>query len=290
VRRPFFLLSALLLTAGCHKGATAPTPPFPGGSLTAAEQAAFGQGIEISVATAINTLTVMGDSAGLAPALPTCATHSAAVTDEDMDFIADLDSLVYAGSACTTLLGDTTSLAYGGLIVLSDPTPTVFDGALSTTLTEFESTITTPSSSQRTNYTGTVTVTEPVPGQLLEQVNTAVSLLTRVNGPTTAHTAYSHTWADSFAVAGPATMIVGNTPLPAGTFTIRGTTAILNATRSFALTLSTPTALAIDPTCSTSEHVTAGVLTGVVKPTTAGNGSITLTWNGCGAPAISVGG
>jgi hypothetical protein len=286
-RRIVALAALALVVSACHSAATAPVPSFPGGSLSAAQRARYGLGLETAVAAGVNTLTAVGDSADFAAGL-TCATHSGTLI-ESVDSIFDLDSATYTPNACTYLVGDTITYSYGGLLIITDPTPTVFDGNLNTGLAAFEQMITTPSTSQRTNYNGTVAVSEPAFGQLTQVVKASISVETQLNGTITGHVAYTHTWADTFTVASPANdTIIGTTPLPAGSFAITGTTALLDSTLSVSFVLSTPTVLTIDPTCATPEHVTSGVLTGQVTPASSGTGSIVLTWNGCARPAVTI--
>jgi hypothetical protein len=81
------------------------------------------------------------------------------------------------------------------------------------------------------------------------------------------------------------TLLVEGDALPAGTFSISGQDTFTVNSTPYAFTVSTPTALTVDPTgCPTS--VTSGVVT-VTFSGHGASGSATITWTACGTYTIT---
>jgi hypothetical protein len=70
-------------------------------------------------------------------------------------------------------------------------------------------------------------------------------------------------------------------PLPIGHLTLSGTAHWTRSTEDWTITLATPVALHLDPTCAAPQRITSGqlTLTGTIN---GADGTLTLTWSACG--------
>ena len=124
------------------------------------------------------------------------------------------------------------------------------------------------------------TVTETT-GMLTQSNQMTLTIMS--TGTDTINTSLAQNWMATFAFSG--SQLTGNEGLPAGTVNFTGTTNYTGDGKTFALAVSTPTALTFDPTCNTASQVTAGSIQATFSGT---NGStyVTLTWSGCQDPSI----
>jgi hypothetical protein len=110
--------------------------------------------------------------------------------------------------------------------------------------------------------------------------HTITNFVTQVSHESGRVTTHTRDWVGRFVATTPGTIGLG-LPLPAGAWTVAGTGSWATANRTWSVTISTPTALAYDPTCTVSPRFTAGrVLLVVTRNAEVTNVQIDFT--GCG--------
>jgi hypothetical protein len=108
-------------------------------------------------------------------------------------------------------------------------------------------------------------------------VTNFTTVWTHASGRRTTHV---KDWAARFTAATPGTIALG-IPLPAGSWTLNGTSTWTTANRSFSVAVTTPEALQYDPSCQVTPRFTDGTLDLVVTR----NGQVTnveITFINCG--------
>jgi len=206
-------------------------------------------------------------------------TVPASPADQDGDGIPD--TLVTAAAPNCTLVSDSLTLTVSGSLTLGDPTPTTADADYTTTIDNFVIGLTSGSNTASISLNGTADVSETT-GLLTESNQLTLGL--SASGSETLNATYAQNWMAMFAFSGP--QLTGSTSLPAGSLSITGTTNYTGAGKSFALAITTPTALTFDPSCSTASQITSGTVKAVFSGT-SGSAFVTLTWSGCEDPVVN---
>jgi hypothetical protein len=212
--------------------------------------------------------------------VPSCVTvQPDPPIDTDGDGIPDTVTMTAAANCQFTQ--DSLTFSLGGSLIEGDPTPTVPDADYTATVNNLVIGFSGNGDSATIGLDGTATVTE-TSGSLTQNNNLTLTLVS--SGTDTVNATYAQNWTATFAFSG--STLLGSGQLPNGTLTITGTTNYSGNGKSYALAISTPTPLTIDPSCSTGSQVTAGVVQATFSGTN-GADFVTLTWTGCQAPAVA---
>ena len=204
-----------------------------------------------------------------------CVSPSTA-TDSDGDGVPDDATYLFTAPPCefTGWRGGTLDIV--GSLRIQDPTPTNAGFGYEATLTGLRSRFTSPDAKVIYDVTrnGTRTVSGSVSGLLL---TADLQVVRTFAGHPDA--AIDKQWSINFT---PATPLQINALLPSGTLDIAGTADWTRGTEHFALTITTPTPLQYDATCtSTVQRIRAGQLNAAG---TFGemDGIVRVTWRECG--------
>ena len=280
-------LSAAMLLAGCSSDTTSPGSA----ELSAAAAADAGAASQDEMEQATESFTVAGalDPAGAgfssasvpsgAPAfsfafLQNCASLSSE-TDTDGDGAPDNAVFTFALPAChfESFRGGTLDLT--GTITLSDPTPAAADFAWHALLGDFTFNVT---NVQSETFTAVRNGTRDLTGN--------ANGLTLANNVTTVRTASGHPSIQvthnlqlDFTPAVAGTLAEGE-PLPSGTITSTGTLTFTRGSDSRTFTVTTPTPLQYDATCTgpRRERIRAGE----VRWTLPSGAYVSVVWTACG--------
>jgi hypothetical protein len=211
--------------------------------------------------------------------VPSCVTVVPATpSDQDSDGIPDTVTMT-AGQGCT-FTNDTLTLSVSGSMSYGDPTPATPDADYMATVNNLTIGFSNASDTATVALNGAATVTE-TSGSLSQSNQLTVTIMS--TGTDTVNTSFAQNWMATFAFSG--SPLMANQGLPAGSVSFTGTTNYTGNGKSFALAISTPTALTFDPTCTTASQVTAGTLQATFSGTN-GTAYVSLTWSGCQDPAI----
>lgn len=277
--------STALVLAACSSDSTSPGSP----ELSAAASADAGAASQDEMEQATESFTVQGaldpaatsfasgavssGSASLAsPFLQNCASLSS-ITDSDGDGAPDNAVFTFALPAChfENFRGGTLDLT--GTITLSDPTPTAADFAWHASLADFTFKAT---NAQSETFTAVRNGTRDLTGN--------ATGLTLANNITTVRTAGGHPSVQvthnlqlSFTPTG--TLERGQ-PLPSGTITSTGTLTFVRDGDSRTFTVTTPTPLQYDATCSGPRR--ARIKSGEVRWTLPSGAYVSVVWSACG--------
>ncbi|MBA2628254.1 MAG: hypothetical protein H0U85_09585 [Gemmatimonadales bacterium] len=209
------------------------------------------------------------------PARIGCATVSS-TADADNDGAPDNAVLTFALPACHFDGFRGGSLELTGTITVSDPTPSSADFAFHSLLTDFTFKAT---NAQNESFTAVRNGTRDLTGN--------GAGLTLANNVTTVRTASGrpsmqvvHNLQFSFTPAAGSTLARG-APLPSGTISEAGTLTFTRGTESRTFTVSTPTPLEYDASCSGPRR--ARIRAGEVHWTLASGGYVRVVWTACGA-------
>ncbi len=212
--------------------------------------------------------------------LPPCITLVPAIPgDQDADGIPDTVTMT-AGANCT-FTQDSLTFSISGVLTEGDPTPTTPDADYMATVNNLVIGLSSGADSASIGLNGGTTVTETA-GSLSQSNQMTLTLAS--TGTDTVNASYAQNWMATFMYSG--SELLGSGSLPQGTLSITGTTNYTGNGKSFALAISTPTALTYDPTCTTASQLTAGVLQASFNGS-KGSAYITITWNGCQDPTVN---
>lgn len=280
-------LSAAMLLAGCSSDSTSPGSP----ELSASAAADAGSASQDEMEQATESFTVAGaldpagatfSSASLSAGSPdfsssflqNCASLSSE-TDTDGDGAPDNAVFTFALPAChfDTFRGGTLDLT--GTITLSDPTPTAADFAWHAALADYTFKVT---NVQSETFTAVRNGTRDLTGN--------ADGLTLANNITTVRTAgghpsiqVTHNLQLEFTPASAGTLVQGS-PLPSGTITSTGTLTFVRGSDSRTFTVSTPTPLQYDATCTGPRR--ARIRAGEVRWTLPSGAYVSVVWTACG--------
>jgi hypothetical protein len=210
-----------------------------------------------------------------------CPTISPSViVDTDGDGIADNVSETWGSDCADTSGGEIFSIS-GGLS-FSDATPSTPGLAYNANIDNFEIQESGSSAALSIAVNGTLGISETLTSVGVDANYTYNFAET---SPQAVTEAVTEKLTSSYTFPSTGSLLVEGDALPAGLFSISGqeTFAVNNTT--YAFTVSTPTALAVDPVgCATG--VTAGVVT-VGFSGQGATGTATITWTACGVYTIS---
>lgn len=229
-------------------------------------------------ATSFAVAAAPGFSANLVgPPHASCATVSSA-TDGDADGVPDSAVYTYALPACEFTNFDGGTLSLSGQVTVVDPTPAAADLARKVTLANFAWGYQNADNTKTYTVTrnGTRTFTGNAAGLTL---STNVTADREVPGKLTATIVHNVQW--NFTPAQGSTIQPGM-PIPSGTIAGSGTLTFSRGTDSRTFTVSTPTPLSYDSTCTgpRRDRIAAGEL----HWTLPSGGYIKIVWSGCGVP------
>jgi hypothetical protein len=213
---------------------------------------------------------------------PSCVSQvPASTTDEDSDGIPDTVTTTAAPN-CQLSSTDSLTLTASGSIILGDPTPTTADANYTATVDNFVVGLTSGTNTASIALNGTADVSETT-GMLTE--SNQLTLTLTASGADSLDASYAQNWMAMFTYTG--SPLSGQSSLPAGSLSIAGTTNFTGDGKTFALAISTPTALTFDPSCATASQITAGTVKAVFSGT-GGSTFVTLTWSGCQEPVVTL--
>jgi hypothetical protein len=211
--------------------------------------------------------------------VPSCVTISPnPPTDTDGDGIPDTVTMTAQPNCSFT--DDSLTFSISGSLIEGDQTPTVPDADYTATANNMVIGFSSGGDSATIGLNGTATVTETT-GSLSQNNDLTLTLMS--TGSDTVNATYGQNWMVTFTYTG--STLLGSSQLPSGTLNITGTTNYSGNGNSYALAITTPTALTFDPSCGTSSQVTAGAVQATFSGT-SGADYVTLTWTGCGAPTV----
>jgi hypothetical protein len=212
--------------------------------------------------------------------LPPCITFAPTnPVDEDSDGIPDTVSMTAAANC--TFTQDSLTFSISGGLTEGDPTPATPDADYMAAANNLVISLSSGANSASIGLNGGATVTETT-GSLSQSNQMTLSLAS--TGTDTVNATYAQNWMAAFSYSG--SELLGNGSLPQGTITLTGTTNYTGNGKSFALAISTPTALTYDPTCGTASQLTAGVLQASFNGA-KGSAYVTITWSGCQDPTVN---
>ncbi len=250
----------------------------PADSVTADVGATARDEVEAAV-SALTPITSL-EPIGTTPAAPTsfpapCVTPSSA-TDSDGDGVPDDATYIFTAPPCrfTGWRGGTLDVV--GQLRIQDPAPTSAGFGYEATVTGLRSRFT--NASNTVIYDVTRNGTRTVSGSTAALLLTAdLQVVRTFAGHPDA--AIDKKWSVDYT---PLTPLQINGPLPSGSLDIAGTADWTRGTEHFALTITTPTPLQYDASCTdTVQRIRAGEmhLAGTFDTM---NGFVRVTWNGCG--------
>ncbi|MGH7623707.1 MAG: hypothetical protein ACREOJ_00115, partial [Gemmatimonadaceae bacterium] len=282
------VLGALMLAAqACSSDSTAPRP------LTQEEADSVGHSIAASVSAAAEGMVYTGSvsiPAGMnarripgmvAPGLSldgtaVCGTESPdPPNDTDQDGVPDNVMVTFSGPACTTTAGEAT-ISIGGSVGISDFTPSAFDVAYQMTA-NLQASESVPDTSATLAYSASNLVTPTSGGATLSQQGT-LAVSSTLNGVTTSGSV-TNNWNGAFATTSGAGLTPFD-PVPAGSFTLSGSTQVTSQSGTFGATITTVTPLAYDPECPVDHPFRSGAVQATISSGFA-TGVILVTWTNC---------
>lgn len=280
-------LSAAMLLAGCSSDSTSPGTS----ELSASAAADAGAASQDEMEQATESFTVAGalDPAGATFSWASLAAGSAdfsssflqncaglsSETDTDGDGAPDNAVFTFALPAChfDSFRGGTLDLT--GTITLSDPTPTAADFAWHAVLADYTFKVT---NAQSETFTAVRNGTRDLTGN--------ADGLTLANNITTVRTASGHPSIQvthnlqlGFTPSTAGTLAQGS-PLPSGTISSTGTLTFVRGTDSRTFTVTTPTPLQYDATCTGPRR--ARIKAGEVRWTLPSGAYVSVVWTACG--------
>ena len=241
-----------------------------------AEASAFNPstGLNLSIATPPSALV-----AAVGP-ICTPTITPASPTNSDGDAVPDSIRVDFTGCAFTRgVMIHTLS----GTIDIIDPTPTTTDYAARHVLTNFtrslENTLTQRTVSARWNGTRQIEGTADTLGHTVTNMATDYTF---ANGATATHTL---NWVARFQADVAGSIVLGD-PLPAGVWTLTGTSTWAKGGLTWSVAVSTITALHFNPACAAEPQFDAGTLKLVV--TRAGAiSTVTVDFTACGQYTVT---
>jgi len=282
------ILGALVLAAqACSSDSTAPR------ALTQEEADSVGHSIAASVSAAAEGMVYSGAisiPSGMnarripgmvAPGLSldgaaVCGTESPdPPNDTDQDGVPDNLMVTFSEPACTTTNGENT-LSIGGSVGISDFTPGAYDVAYQMTA-NLQVTASVPDTSATLAYSASNLVTPTSGGATMSQQGT-LAVSSTLHGVTTSGSV-TNNWNGAFATTSGAAL----TPfeaVPAGSFTLSGSTQVTSQSGTFGATLTTVTPLAYDPQCPAEHPFRSGAVQATITSGFA-RGVIVVSWTNC---------
>jgi hypothetical protein len=281
-----------MLLAACSDSSS---PSTTANTLTAAQAQDLGQDVaedaaELSDASTFNTSTGISMMSGATPSgarllapPPACvAITPASPTNSDSDIIPD--SVRWAYDCGFVRANGMVVDSVTGTIDFFDPQPTVPSLGLKLVFTAF--------THQRINDLFPLRSFKAVHNGTREwggntdtlghTITNFVTVWTHASGRTTTH---AKTWAAKFVATTPGTIGL-NVPLPAGAWTVNGTSTWTTLNRSWSVQVTTVAPLQYDPSCDVSPKFTSGTLDLVVTR----NGAITnveIVFTACGQYTVT---
>jgi hypothetical protein len=269
--------AALTLVAGC--GDNQGSDGGPQSDITGAVAALVRDesGAALDALSLPTLLTPLGAGASSA-----CATPTTTPVDGDGDGVPDEATWIFTAPPCrfTGYRGGTLDVV--GDLRIEDPAPAAAGFGYQSTLTAVRSTFT-PSGDSPDVYTVTRNGTRALSGSVAGlQLSADLQVARTFAGKPDA--AVDEQWTATFT---PETPLQINTPLPGGTLDIAGTLDWTQGTDNFLLTVTTPTPLHYDASCSDARRFDAGELR--AAGTIAGTaGYVRVVWTECGKdPQVS---
>jgi hypothetical protein len=271
----FALPAAILLVAalGACNDSSGNSDDGPSAELTSSV-GALGHDEATAALDALTTPTLLAPlGAGDGPA---CATPSSAA-DSDGDGTPDDATYIFTAPPCrfTGYRGGTLDLV--GQLRIQDPAPDSAGFGYNSTLVALRATFTPPGENPSTysvTRNGTRALTGSVAGL---QLTTDLQVVRTFTG--LADAAVDEQWTVQFA---PETPLQINQPLPSGTLDVAGTQGWTRGTQTLDLTVTTPTPLHYNATCTEDarridegEMRAAGTFEGII-------GYVRIRWTGCG--------
>ena len=298
MRRVASVLTLTLAVAGAACTSQSITDQGGGASALTAYQA---DSLAASVATDVNELAEAsafdastgmdlasrpGHVAGQAvPPRPPCIVVSPTDPPTDMDGDMVPDSARFDFSACTYTRGSFT-FAVTGKVDIIDPAPTTPSLGVKSVFIGFGRSVTNTSTNQTLSavHDGTRQWTATA-DQLTHTIGlTGIpfsTVLTFPNGQTASH---AKNWSSIFTADVQGSIMFGS-PLPAGNWSLNGTSTWTKGARSWSATVTTQTPLHFNPGCSLAPRFDSGQLVLVV--TRMGQTfNVTITFTGCGAVTV----
>lgn len=265
----------LVLALSACSDSTAPS----GTIIPAAEVSQIGAAAGDEAEQAVGAITTPTAAGPVSPTAPGCATVDDE-TDTDGDFAPDAATYTFALPACsfTGFRGGTLEIT--GTILLSDPTPSAFDLAITATLTDFQFKYTSPNAllTYTATRNGTRTLTGNAAGASLSNQITVVRSVPDLPEATVVHNLLL-----VFTPAAGESLQFGQ-PLPNGTFTKSGTFTWSRGAVSRTFTVTTVAPLVWDASCTTDRKIASGE----IHATLANGGYISTVWTACGVnPTVS---
>jgi hypothetical protein len=279
----FALALTAAIIAGC--GENSLTTPGAGDELTRDIGLSARDEVEatLSALTLPTTLTPLGTTVE-AGAQSTPCVGSSTPADTDGDGIPDDASYLFTAPPCrfTGWRGGTLELV--GQLRIQDPAPTTAGFGYDATLTTLRARVTGPDPAviYDVERTGTRVLSGSVAGLLL---TTDFEVRRTFSGKPDAH--LHESWTVNYT---PSTPLQINGPLNSGTLSIAGTIFWVRGDENLALTVTTPTPLEFDATCTdTVQRIRNGEmhLAGNFGDT---DGFVRVRWTGCGKdPSLGFG-
>lgn len=272
--------AAVLCLAACSER-TGPQQP----ALTAAQADSIGQVLVADAQAELDVATAGGGPGFVPGAAPPIVTGSSPFTchvdvsptppvNSDGDRVADSVRVTFSDCVFTFRRGSDT---VRGIIDVVDPTPVNTDHALKLAFTDFArvhvnhdalmSSITWNGSRQVIRDSAKIS-------------QTAVDFRTDILFRDASTATHLRNW-DALFTADSAGAIRDDWWLPSGPLTITGTSTFTHGDHSFALDVTTPTALHFDATCQDRPKFDSGTLV-VVATRNGATSTITITFTGCG--------
>lgn len=287
-RRLLAAMVAVATSTACSDG-TSPS----GAALSTAQADSLAETLvmdvsEIAEASAFNPSTGLTLSSAAAPSAlvaavaPVCAPiiTPASPTNSDGDPVPDSIRVDFTG--CTFTRGVMVH-TLAGLIDIIDPTPTTTDYAVRHLLTNFtrslENTLTQQTVAARWHGVRQIEGTADTLGQA---VSNMVTDYTFANGATATHTP---NWVARFQADVAGSIVLGN-PLPAGAWTLTGTSTWAKGGLTWSIAVSTITALHFNPACAAEPQFDAGTLKLVVTRVGA-TSTVTVDLAACGQSTVT---
>ena len=287
-RRLLVGVVAVAAITACNNG-TSPSGP----ALSTAQADSLGETVvmdvsEIADASAFNQSTGLSLSIAAAPSAlvaavgPMCAPiiTPASPTNSDGDAVPDSIRVDFTG--CTFTRGVMIH-TLAGVIDIIDPTPATTDYAARHVLTDFtrslENTLTQRTVSARWNGTRQIEGTADTLGHT---VTNMVTDYTFANGATATHTL---NWVARFQADVAGSIVLGD-PLPAGAWTLTGTSTWAKGGLTWSVAVSTITALHFNPACAAEPQFDAGTLKTVVTRAGA-TSTVMVDFTACGQYTVT---
>ena len=277
------LVAAALLVGACDDGTSPSNPALSIALADSLSEVVATDVSELAEASSFDATTGLSLAlARAALAAPPCTptVEPSPPVNSDADAIPDSIRIDFTG--CTFTRGSVIH-TLAGTIDLVDPTPTTTDFSVRHVLTDFsrmlENTTTDRTIATVRNGTRAIEGTADTLGHTVSDMPTAYTF---ANGATATHVV---DWLARFEADAPGTISLGN-PLPAGEWTLTGSSDWVRAALSWNVSTQTLAPLHFEPSCTGTPRFDSGTLELTV--TRGGATSIvTLAFTACGEYAVT---